>query len=370
MDTTTQKICVYAICKNEIKFVNRWLSSLSPEADYIVVLDTGSTDGTYEFLSSDPRVTKVEQKIITPWRFDSARNESLKLIPADATICVIADFDHIFRPGWGAELKRLFDEGYEEVYGDIIDYDDNNEEIKRFLSKNVHPNRPEWYWERPIHEHVRYHGDGVIMEYTSDNFVIEHHPDRTKSRGSYLGLLEAEYKENSTDPYCAIYYGCELCFHGRVEEGNDVFLKGYNECDFTDLPEVGYRLCLNLADYYHNDKVDLDEALKWMERAAEFGLKTRNLYVMWADIYSHKGDYIQAKHKLLEAFNVKVNVKGWVENNDYFRGIVEDKLALTFYTLHDYVSAVAYGSLALEYNPEDERLQQNMRYYIEGMKNA
>ena len=59
------KICIYAICKDEIKFVDKWLNSMS-EADYIVVLDTGSTDGTYEKLKSDPRVTKVVQKKIKP----------------------------------------------------------------------------------------------------------------------------------------------------------------------------------------------------------------------------------------------------------------------------------------------------------------
>lgn len=36
------------------------------EADYIVVLDTGSTDGTYEKLKKDSRVTLVKQEIITP----------------------------------------------------------------------------------------------------------------------------------------------------------------------------------------------------------------------------------------------------------------------------------------------------------------
>ena len=36
-------ICVYAICKNEAKFVDRWMDSMS-EADHIVVLDTGSVD--------------------------------------------------------------------------------------------------------------------------------------------------------------------------------------------------------------------------------------------------------------------------------------------------------------------------------------
>ena len=42
-------VCVYAICKNEAKFARRWMDSMS-EADHIVVLDTGSTDGTAERL--------------------------------------------------------------------------------------------------------------------------------------------------------------------------------------------------------------------------------------------------------------------------------------------------------------------------------
>ena len=39
------KIAVYAICKNEEKFVERWVNSMK-EADEIYVLDTGSTDNT------------------------------------------------------------------------------------------------------------------------------------------------------------------------------------------------------------------------------------------------------------------------------------------------------------------------------------
>ena len=42
------KICVYVICKNEIKFVRDtdWLNRVL-EADKVLILDTGSTDGTY-----------------------------------------------------------------------------------------------------------------------------------------------------------------------------------------------------------------------------------------------------------------------------------------------------------------------------------
>lgn len=43
------KVCVYAICKNEEQFVERWMNSMS-EADRVVVLDTGSEDGTVEKL--------------------------------------------------------------------------------------------------------------------------------------------------------------------------------------------------------------------------------------------------------------------------------------------------------------------------------
>lgn len=41
------KICVYAIAKNEEQFVDRWMDSMR-EADWVCVLDTGSTDRTVE----------------------------------------------------------------------------------------------------------------------------------------------------------------------------------------------------------------------------------------------------------------------------------------------------------------------------------
>ena len=77
------RVCVYAICKNESQFVERFMDSMS-EADDICVLDTGSTDDTVEKLRA--RGAHVEQKVISPWRFDVARSESLKLIPKDADI--------------------------------------------------------------------------------------------------------------------------------------------------------------------------------------------------------------------------------------------------------------------------------------------
>ena len=77
------KICVYAISKNESKFVDRWVDSMS-EADEIVVLDTGSTDDTFEKLKK--RGVKVYKEIIEPWRFDVERNKSLDKVSKDIDI--------------------------------------------------------------------------------------------------------------------------------------------------------------------------------------------------------------------------------------------------------------------------------------------
>src|SRR5699024_8347708 len=97
------KIVVYAICKNEEAFVERWMDSMA-EADEIVVLDTGSTDGTVEALRR--RGARVAVEAITPWRFDVARNRSLDLVGEDADICVCTDLDEVLRPGWRAALER------------------------------------------------------------------------------------------------------------------------------------------------------------------------------------------------------------------------------------------------------------------------
>ena len=98
------KICVYAISKNEEKFVNRFVDSLQ-DADGIYVLDTGSTDSTVDLLKK--RGVTVKQKIIDPWRFDVARNLSLEMVPDDTDICICMDLDEVIEDGWRERLEKI-----------------------------------------------------------------------------------------------------------------------------------------------------------------------------------------------------------------------------------------------------------------------
>ena len=58
-------IAVYAISRDEAKFADRWMDSMG-EADRVVVLDTGSADGTPDRLKARGAEVTVEE--IAPWR--------------------------------------------------------------------------------------------------------------------------------------------------------------------------------------------------------------------------------------------------------------------------------------------------------------
>ena len=361
------KICVYGICKNESKFIDRWYKWAS-KADYIRILDTGSTDDTVEKLSKLDKV-EVHEASIIPWRFDVARNMSMQYIPEDTDICCTADFDQVWVDGWDEELKRLYREGYNDICGDIIDYDENNNEIKRFLSRNVHTNIPGWHWERPIHEGLHYSGDQEIRQAISDKFIIEHHPDPEKSRGDYLALLETEYKENHTDPMCMIYYGCELSFHDRNEEAHEVFLKGLEECDFSEHPEVLYQTNINIAIQYR-DTGEYDKALKYALDARNVGLITRRVNCLIAGIYSCMDDHYNTIKYCKETLSVKSNLKDWREDVYLFTdpSPIYNLIAYSEYSLKDYYNAYLHEFIATVYNPTNEGYKYNLDVYKEEIR--
>ena len=127
------KICVYAICKNEEKFIKRWYDSVK-RADGIYVLDTGSTDNSVKLLKS--LGVNVKQEIIKPWRFDVARNKSLEMIPDDYDVCICLDLDEVLVSGWYEVVQALWKDGLTRiryVYNWSLDKNNNSCEKRFYL---------------------------------------------------------------------------------------------------------------------------------------------------------------------------------------------------------------------------------------------
>ena len=157
------KIVVYAICKNERSFADRWMASMS-EADEVCVLDTGSTDGTPQRL--EELGAKVSVQVITPWRFDVARNQSLELVPEDADLCVCTDLDEVFQPGWREKVEAAWAPGVDRLlYRYVWNFLPDGREGMVFWYDKIH-RRKGCRWVNPVHEVLQFDGGAPQVRFS------------------------------------------------------------------------------------------------------------------------------------------------------------------------------------------------------------
>ncbi len=104
------KVAIYCVCKNEAANVAAWLDT-AKAADVIVAADTGSTDSTpFKFEGRGDKVRSHEISV-SPWRFDTARNAALALVPGDVDVCISLDMDERLAPNWRMVLERHWKPG-------------------------------------------------------------------------------------------------------------------------------------------------------------------------------------------------------------------------------------------------------------------
>lgn len=366
------KVCVYAIAKNEEQHVDAWYESMK-EADAIVVLDTGSTDNTVEKLKEHD--VTIVTKTITPWRFDVARNESLKLVPEDCNILACIDLDEVFEPGWADILRERWVEGQHERvwYKYTWSHDVYGNEARSFLMNKIHSRN--WYWQYPVHEllrHVETGKDDSTEEESLNVFNevhLHHHPDQNKSRASYLPLLEMRKAENPNDYYGRIYLAHEYYYRGYYQESIaelQCFLD--TERFVTKASPTEIASCyLFMGDCY----TALGQQLKAIEaynQAIENEPCYREPYLNLAKVYISRNQYEIAAAVIKAGIKASYRHYSWLERDVSWSYEPWDLLSLACYYSGEKQQSIIYAAKALEYMPLDERLQSNLHLCINGIQ--
>ncbi|CCY45236.1 glycosyl transferase family 2 [Clostridium sp. CAG:1193] len=348
------KICVYAIAKNEEKFVDRWFNSVK-EADYIYVLDTGSTDNTVDKLKELGVV--VDQKIIDPWRFDVARNEALKMVKDDVDICVSIDLDEVLLPGWKDELGKIWDENVTRLhYTYNWSLDDNNRPIISFYSDKIHK-RNCYEWIHPVHEVLNYIGDSKEIIKTTNNITINHFPDKNKSRSGYLPLLELSVEENPTDDRNMHYLGREYMFYERWNDCIDTLIKHLNLKTATWKDERSASMRFIARSYKKLKRYD--EAKMWLDKAMKETPYLRDPYVERALLEYELNNLNETEKYCIEALKIKTHEKTYVNERFSWDETIYDLLSIVKYNKKDYDKSLYYINKALEINPNNKRILKN-----------
>ena len=228
------KTACYTILKNEKKYIEKWLYYADP-FDYKVLLDTGSTDGSWELLQEyalqDPKLI-IEQKIFDHWRFDTARKHNLAMVPQEVVWCLSPDLDEYFSINTHDEMERIIS-AVPDVTNIACDRLDIYSPTVRVGPPNHIPSnkihrRADYTWVQPIYEHLKWIHSGYEKELYSEDIFIIHDQDFKKiSRPElYIKMLTEEYQTNPSNTWCLWF----LIYHYFKSQNFNAYIPAV--CDY------------------------------------------------------------------------------------------------------------------------------------------
>jgi len=349
------KVCVYAICKNEEKFVDRWMNAVS-EADMVVVLDTGSSDATVEKLRN--RGALVYSAIISPWRFDTARNLAMDYIPQDVDICVSNDLDEVFEKGWRQKLEEAWKPCHTRArYTFIYSHGSDNFPAKQYPMEKIH-RRNGFRWVHPVHEILQYNGQDPDNTVWIPDLVLHHYPDTTKPRSQYLPLLEVSAQENPEDDRVAFWLGREYMYYHMYDQAIKTLIR------YLDMPSAVWNeersAAMRFIAACFAGKKDLTNAKLWLFKAIAECPGVREPYLQMARLGYLQKDWLLVLFMVEEALKITQKSGSYLFEPETWGYALYDLGAIACYRLDLYKKSHDYALKACALAPDDQRLQKNL----------
>ena len=356
------KVCVYAICKNEEKFVDRWMDHVS-SADIVVVVDTGSTDNTISKLRE--RGAIVYSMDITPFRFDYSRNECLKYIPSDIDICVSADLDDVIEAGWREHLEKAWSSGTTRgsyLYNWSLNADGSPS--VQYTWSRIHA-RHGYKWIYPTHEILEYQGAGYEKEVYITGMVYNHKPDASKNRSLNLPLLKLAIKENPNSSRNLYYLGREYMFENNWDECIST-LKNYLNQPTSNWEEERSSAMRFISKSYY-EKKEILNAKKWLHKAISESISSREPYIALSLLAYNEEDWISVYYYANEALKIKEKSFSFANDANAWDYSPYDLAALGCYNLNIIGKSIEFSEKAIKLDPSNERLLNNHKIYLSSL---
>ncbi len=349
------KVAVYAICKNEEHFVDRWMDSMG-EADVVLVCDTGSTDNTVEKLEAKGAV--VYRIKVNPWRFDVPRNASLALLPSDVDICVCTDLDEIFEKGWREKLERAWQPDTNSLrYQFTYRFNPDGTRAVTYWKEKIHA-RINYRWVNPIHEVISYYGDTPEKIVYAHEIYLDHFPVYKSSRGQYLPLLEQSAKENPDNDRNVHYLGREYMYYGMWDKCIETLNK------HLEMPSATWKdercASLRFISRSYKGKGQPDVAKQWLYKAIAEAPYLREPYVDMARLMYEAADWPGLFHMVKDALNISNKPETYLNEASSWDYTLYDFGAISAYRLGLYKEAEEFAQIACDMEPHDERLKKNL----------
>jgi glycosyltransferase involved in cell wall biosynthesis len=350
------RVAIYTICKNEAKHVKQFMDCIKDEADGIFVTDTGSTDNTVELLREAGATVNVIK--VDPWRFDVARNISLDFVPLVFDICLSIDLDETLTPGWCEAIKKSWVNidrlRYQYAWSHLPDGSPGT----TFWYDKCHSRRG-FRWVKPVHEVLQFYNGTERQGYCHD-FMLHHWPDVTKSRSSYLGLLELGCREEPEDDRNCHYLGREYMYWGQYDDAIRE-LKRHLSLK-TATWEVERSASLRYIGRCYAYKGDHQEAVRWMLRAVAEAPGEREPWVELGKQYHVMSNWHGCYHAMKSALTITERPLSYICEPESWGSLPYDLAGLSAYYLGMYYESLELTGKAIELDPQNMRLRKNLQF--------
>ncbi|BBH22238.1 hypothetical protein Back11_35830 [Paenibacillus baekrokdamisoli] len=257
---------------NEARCIERCVHSLMGAVDEIVIIDSGSTDGTIELVEHLPKV-KIVHHIELNDDFAGKRNQGLSYINSDWVLWVDAD-EWLFEEDVAGvrEAAGLFHNRVEQVVFNVcqVNYMKGKQSMDYGVPRMFPMNRNLQYYGR-VHEQIVMSGADMYegrMQRQSIRIRLHHdgyEPHILQARNKVnrnLRLLRMMVEEDPDNPGWLLYYGRETLATGDVDKAKQIFeeaaVKAQNKPNFGRLPDILMFLCgihMNAKNYVQAEAV-------------------------------------------------------------------------------------------------------------------
>lgn len=241
MHAPKEKISALIITYNEINHIAKCVESLM-FADEILVVDSYSTDGTYEFLKAHPAVRVIQHPFS-----NFTLQKSYTLSKASHDWVLFVDADEVIPPALREEILHTVNSGTDRVAFWVYRRFMFDNEPLRFSGWQTDKNyrlfrrsKAQFSQHKLVHETLRVKGRSGILKERLIHYCYKNYQDykgkmllygRLKAREAYLKNVRFTYAKLLLKPFWKFFYnyvcrlgfldgqkGITICYLGALED--------------------------------------------------------------------------------------------------------------------------------------------------------
>lgn len=344
------------IVKNEEKTLPRCLDSMRGIFDEIVIIDTGSTDGT---VSTAEKYTRKIYDFEWCDDFSAARNFAFSKAACDYVMWL--DADDVILPSDRDKLISL--KNSLDGSADVImlpyntAFDEDGRPSFSFYRERIFKRNRGFKWKGRVHEAVEYGGNVVYSD-----AAVTHKSVKTQYSERNLNIyLKQEKLGEPFSPRDKFYFGRELYYHRHYSLAAAVlkeFLdegRGWKENNIEACKILSF--CLKETDGADNALKALFHSFLYDPPRAEICCEIGNIFVSLSDFKTAAFWFEQALNSKLP------EQSGAFVDHSAYGFIPAIQLAVCYDRLGDTKKAASYNETAGGFRPHSEVYLYNKKYF-------